>query len=75
MSDRFRVDIQEIFKKNPRVDIDRLEESENLQRSLKRAGYVKKGYGLAEPFERVRRSGVEQQNDHVTQRRSTVEGF
>ena len=58
MPGKFTLDLEKIAKANPRVNLDDLRESQKVQEQLKQEGYVKKGFQLTTPFERVKSGGV-----------------
>ena len=53
------VDVHEIAKNNPQVDMEELQRGQELSRRLRAAGLKKTGYGLATPDERRRATVVD----------------
>lgn len=53
MTREFALNLEKVAKDNPKVDLDDLRESLQVQEQLRQEGYVKRGFHLTTPFERV----------------------
>ena len=49
-----KIELKQIAKNNPRVDLKKLREGRELSKKLEEKGFVRRGYQLPPPFARKR---------------------
>ncbi|QDT77940.1 hypothetical protein Mal35_13690 [Gimesia maris] len=51
--EEFKIDMTQILKENPRIDIDQVREAEKISKTLESAGVYPEQYGLSHPFSKA----------------------